>query len=174
MTRNKRLFLLDANVFIQAKRQYYAFDLCPGFWNCVSAWHSKGAVYSIDRVKDELERGQNDLTQWATKEISSAAFISTEDQPIIASYSQIMSWVEAQSQFTTEAKAEFAANADGWLVACAMAKGMVLVTHEVYEPGAKKRVKMPNVCRKFAVSYTDTFDMLRELSAQFHWKPNTT
>ncbi len=25
-------YLLDANVFIEAKNLYYAFDICPGFW----------------------------------------------------------------------------------------------------------------------------------------------
>lgn len=26
------MFLLDANVFIEAKNRYYGFDICPGFW----------------------------------------------------------------------------------------------------------------------------------------------
>jgi hypothetical protein len=26
------MFLLDSNVFIQAKNFYYGFDICPGFW----------------------------------------------------------------------------------------------------------------------------------------------
>lgn len=26
-------FLVDADVFIAAKNRYYAFDICPGFWN---------------------------------------------------------------------------------------------------------------------------------------------
>ena len=25
-------YLLDSNVFIEAKNRYYAFDICPGFW----------------------------------------------------------------------------------------------------------------------------------------------
>ncbi len=25
-------YLLDANVFIQAKNLHYGFDFCPGFW----------------------------------------------------------------------------------------------------------------------------------------------
>ncbi len=26
------MYLFDANVFIEAKNRYYAFDICPGFW----------------------------------------------------------------------------------------------------------------------------------------------
>lgn len=56
-------YLLDANVFIEAKRRYYAFDVCPGFWECL-VWHHQGAcVESIDRVKQELELGDDDLKQ---------------------------------------------------------------------------------------------------------------
>jgi hypothetical protein len=28
-------YLLDANVFIAAKRMHYGFDFCPAFWD----WH---------------------------------------------------------------------------------------------------------------------------------------
>lgn len=57
-------YLLDANVFIEAKRRYYAFDLCPGFWDCLVSHHQGDRIQSIDRVKQELERG-DDLLQWA-------------------------------------------------------------------------------------------------------------
>ena len=28
-------YLLDANVFIQAKSLHYGFDSCPAFWDCL-------------------------------------------------------------------------------------------------------------------------------------------
>ena len=28
-------YILDANVFIEAYKRYYAFDLCPGFWRSI-------------------------------------------------------------------------------------------------------------------------------------------
>lgn len=48
-------YLLDANVFIEAKRRYYAFDICPGFWDALLMQHENAKVASIDRVKKELE-----------------------------------------------------------------------------------------------------------------------
>ena len=36
-------FLLDANVFIQAKKSYYAFDVAPGFWSALVK-HEKSSV----------------------------------------------------------------------------------------------------------------------------------
>ncbi len=165
-----RVFLLDANVFIEAKRRYYAFDLCPGFWECL-IWHHNGTsrVVSIDRVKDELERGGDDLKAWVTSDMPLTCFARTDVRPAVEQYALIMSWVQNHNQFFPEAKAEFAASADGWLIAYAKVNSIVLVTHEVLAPDARRKVPMPNVCEAFSVAYIDTFDMLRELEASFSW-----
>jgi hypothetical protein len=47
-------YVLDANVFIEAHKRYYAFDICPGYWAALIAQHHSGLVCSIDRVRDEL------------------------------------------------------------------------------------------------------------------------
>jgi len=74
-----------------------------------------------------------------------------------------MTWVHRQTQFTDGAKADFARSADGWLVAYAMTKGGIIVTHERYSKDKLIKVPLPNVCRNFGVQYVDTFKMLREL-----------
>jgi len=57
-------FLLDTNVFIEAKNRYYAFDICPGFWDWMdSACGVK--VASIVNVREELTRGDDELSAWA-------------------------------------------------------------------------------------------------------------
>jgi len=40
-------YLLDANVFIQAKNLYYGFDFCPAFWDWLVEWNTDGKVFSI-------------------------------------------------------------------------------------------------------------------------------
>jgi len=170
VTSKDRVFLLDANIFIEAKRRYYAFDLCPGFWESIKALHEDKRLYSIDRIKDELEKGGDDLAEWACKEMPAACFLSTDNESITGCYGQIVSWVSEQDQFLDAAKAEFASDPDGWLIACACARQLAIVTHEVYSPDAQRRVHIPNVCRQFGVEYFDTFKMLRELHVRFHWK----
>ena len=54
-------YLLDANVFIEAKRRYYAFDVCPGSGNVWSGIIRGFRIQSIDRVKQELELGDDEL-----------------------------------------------------------------------------------------------------------------
>jgi len=163
-----RTYVLDANVFIEAKRRYYGFDLCPGFWDCLQHHGDSKLLLSIDRVKSELE-GEDELSDW----INNAAheiFASTQTANVVQHYDEIINWVNSQNQFHTAAIEEFASIADGWLVAYAKANDCVVVTHEVHSPGAKKRIPIPNICRSFNIAYIDTFDMLRALEVQFHWK----
>jgi hypothetical protein len=39
-------YLLDANVFIEAKNRYYGLDFAPGFWDWLTRRCSAGLVQS--------------------------------------------------------------------------------------------------------------------------------
>jgi hypothetical protein len=158
-------FVLDADVLITAKNSYYAFDLAPGFWESLIYLSGKRRILSIDYVKGELERGKDQLAQWATNDFSHA-FISTDEEDVRESYREVMTWVQGQDQFSDAAKAEFARGADGWLVAYAKAKGCIVVTLEVLRPDVKWKVPIPNVCQALGVEVVDTFEMLRRLGVQ--------
>lgn len=159
-------YVLDANVFIEAARRYYAFDLAPKFWESLVHHAANGQIKSIDRVKQELERGKDNLATWV-KEHFGHAFASTDETDILQSFREIMTWVNGQSQFSDAAKADFAKGADGWLVAYAKVKGCMVVTHELPAPDAKRKVPIPNVCQTFDVQFIDTFEMLRTLGVRF-------
>jgi hypothetical protein len=139
------IFLIDANVFVEASRRYYAFDLAPKFWDSLIESSRAGRIESIDRIKQELERGKDDLAKWAKSHFHSA-FVSTNDADVVDAYREIMAWVGAHKQFSDLAKADFAKGADGWLVAYAKAKGRIVVTQEVLNLEIKRRVPIPNVC----------------------------
>jgi hypothetical protein len=160
------VFVLDANVFMEAARRYYAFDLVPPFWETLVEFAEAGRLESIDRVKKEIEKGKDDLAEWAGSHFSDA-FASTDEDSINALYADIMSWVESQTQYTDAAKADFAGDADGWLVAYAKTKNRILITHEVAAPDAKAKIPIPNVCLAFDVEFEDTFQMLRKLGVRF-------
>lgn len=164
-------YALDANVFIEAKRRYYAFDICPGFWSVLVWQEARGRLGSVDRVTVELERGGDDLWEWVSDVMPASCFATTDVPEVINVYGQIVAWVESQPQFRTEAKTEFLAGADGWLIAHARANGFVLVTHEQPAPAVRKTVPIPNVCTAFQVPFVDTFEMLRALAMRFSWSP---
>jgi len=163
---NGNRYVLDASVFIEAARRYYGFDFAPRFWQSLVEQAGAGHVMSIDRVQDELGRGNDDLASWANGRFSSA-FMATDDPQVIDCYRELMAWVQSQDQFSDAAKADFASKADGWLVAYARANGCVVVTQEVVSPDVRRKVPIPNLCEAFDVPWVDTFAMLRNLGIRF-------
>jgi hypothetical protein len=157
-------YLLDANVFIQAARNYYAFDLAPAFWQALIDHASAGRLLSIDRVRAEIEQGRDKLAKWAGGSFHSW-FVSTNENDVLQAYGAAMRWAQAQTQYSDAAKAEFAdtKNADAWLIAYAQAKGCVIVTHEQPDPNVKRNIPIPNVCQALGITFFNSFAMLRAL-----------
>ncbi len=60
-------YLLDANVFIQAKNLHYGLDFCPAFWEWLIARNADSTVFSIEKVGDEVIAGSDDLADWAAE-----------------------------------------------------------------------------------------------------------
>lgn len=159
-------YILDANVLIQAKRSYYAFDLCPGFWDSLLYHNSNGNLESIDRVGDDLSEG-DDLDAW--KKQSSDFFAPTESASILKAYREVNQWVQSQERFSNFEKSKFADDVDAWVIAYAKANNATLVTHEVPAPKSTK-VKIPDVCDHFEIKHINTFDMLKKLGVFFNWE----
>jgi len=162
------VYVLDTNVFVEAHKRYYAFPLCPGYWQCLPYYFTAGRILSIDKVRAEILPGDA-LHEWVANTCPSGLFDSTSTVQIAAEFAKIMAWANANTQFTPTARAVFAAAADGWLVAYAKVKNCVVVTHEEFAPQAKARIMLPNVCRQMGVGYLDTFAMLKDLKATFNW-----
>ena len=160
-------YILDANIFIEAKRRYYAFDLCPGFWESLLYHNSIRNLQSIDRVGDELLEG-DDLDDW--KKQATGLFASTDNKFVLIAYRDIIQWAQSQNRFTDAAKSEFADSVDAWVIAYAKVNNAAVVTHESSAPDSRKRIKIPDVCKNFKVGYINTFDMLRELKVVFNWE----
>lgn len=172
-----RRYVLDANVFIEAHQRYYGFDICPAFWLALLRQHQASRICSIDKVKEELvkaktkdenqdEDKEDKLSKWVQVEAPKTLFKGTADKNVVDAFREMVKWVQNEPQFAPETRAAFSQVADGWLVAYAKVNDLIVVTHEVYAPDAKK-VKIPNVCIKFDVDYCDTFKMLRDLKEQF-------
>ena len=120
-------------------------------------------ILSIDKVKAELDGKEDMLKEWANDNFAQW-FEVTYTEDVLKEYGKAMKWIEA-SDFRDKAKKDFTSkdNADAWIIACAMAREYVVVTHEQFKPGIRRKVPIPNVCRKFGVRSLDTFEMLRGL-----------
>lgn len=168
------VYILDANTLMQARRSFYPFDICPGYWDAL-VWHAEvRAVCSIDRVAAEIQRGHDDLWPWAAERFGADKFLSTDTPEVTRWFAEMTNWVQAQPQFLDYAKAEFSSEegADGWLAAYAKSIGNgVVVTLEKSDPMVKKKVPLPNVCDAFGVEPITPFEMLRRLGVQLSWQP---
>lgn len=164
---NVSKYVLDANVFIEAKNRYYGFEICPGFWTSLVDLNNKKLLFCIDRIRDELVAQNDDIKDWVENRSPETFFKQTQDQNVFGSFQAMVNWVYSQSQFVQAAKTEFASVADGWLLAYAHANGMTVVTHEEFAPQAKRKVPMPNVCLEFGIQYVNTFEMLADLKVKF-------
>lgn len=156
-------YCLDANIFIQAKNFHYHFDICPGFWTWLD--QANGTVGSITPICKELEAGKDELKDWAVKTKPSGFFIEAAEEPVQKAVGEISLYVS--TNFRPHVAAEFLAGADPWLIAYAYVHECTVVTHETYDPLAKRKVFIPVVCQKFGVPYTDCYNMLRSLGASF-------
>jgi hypothetical protein len=168
----RRPFLLDSDVFIAAKNSYYAFAICPGFWDSVVHHYNEGNVCSVDKVKSELLAGRptEDLVQWVKNSLPTGFFIGTDEETVTSAYARIMLWVQRNTQYFDQAKAKFATEADGWLAAYAMVHDVTIVTNEQPRPQSRNRILLPDVCIQFNVTYKDTFYMLNDLAVRFDWR----
>ncbi len=156
-------YLLDANVFIQAKNQHYGLDFCPAFWHWLREQHVAGRVFSIDKVADEILVGDDELCQWLQQQPRS--LFRQTDAKVATHFATISNWVFAQN-YEPAAINTFLQVADYCLVAHALAQTCVLVTHEV-PANSTKRIKLPNVCAGLGLRFMSPYAILRRERARF-------
>ncbi len=108
---------------------------------------------------------------WAKGKLPKGFWHPTAELDVANAYRQLAEWVHAEPQFLPRAADEFAAAADGWLVAFAKARDATVVTLEEFDPVIKKKVPIPNLCRAFDVEFITPFEMLRRLDVKLTWRP---
>lgn len=156
-------YLLDANVFMSANNLHYGLDFCPAFWEWLAHNSHTGTVASIDKVADEIEAGQDELSAWA-RDLGQALF--RRIPPTLApQFEAVSTWATGQ-QYTPAAISTFLQAADFYLISQALASNHVVVTHEVpaNSPG---RIKIPNACIGLGVRFMTPYQMLRIERARF-------
>jgi predicted nucleic acid-binding protein len=152
------MYLLDTNVFIEAKNRYYAFDLAPGFWGWLERDAAAGVIGSIEQVREEIVAAEDELALWAHDHRD---LFAQPDARTVGALVELAGWAAA-GRFTRAAVDEFLSVADCFLVAHAAAHGHIVVTHEGFQADARRRILIPNACRALGMPYCDTFAVLRD------------
>lgn len=156
-------YLLDADVFIRAKNLHYGLDFCPAFWDWLIHSNTANRVFSIEKVGDEIEAGDDDLAAWAAKR--GPGFFLRPDPAIVPALGKVSSWATGR-RYEPAAVSTFLQVADYYLVAHALAHGHTLVTHEVAS-ASTKRIKIPDAGIGLGVKCMTPYEMLRIERARF-------
>ena len=162
-------YCLDTSVYTQAHRQYYAFDLAPGFWNSLKSHATDEILISPTAVLTELEKGNDELAKWA-KDNRDILF-SEPDVKIVESFRQIADFINQRYESEHWVRL-FLDGADPWVIAHAKAHDLIVVTmegskgSEELNPKTKRfqgKVKIPNICGHFGIKCISTFELIRAL-----------
>jgi hypothetical protein len=159
-------YLIDANVFIQAKNFHYRFGFCQAFWQWLFEGHDAGLIFSIAKVRQELNDGNDDdpVKQWANQLPDTFFIADTHDNKVMQAYGQVMQWNVGNDHYRQQAKDEFARfdKADAFLIAAAKAHGFTIVTHELGRPESKRRVLIPDAADAFNIKSIMIYDLLSQ------------
>ncbi len=157
-------YLIDTDVFINAKNFHYRFDVCPGFWNWLIEANNRDVLFSIQQVRKEIMERKDMLSLWCGNKYRKKMFLETKDSKTYEELQLLATWVSQNYQMAAQNK--FFKSADFVLVGFAAAHGHTVVTHEVAANGFE--VKIPNACRHMEVPVINPFDMLGKEKVKFN------
>jgi len=162
-------YLLDADVFIRAKNLHYGLDYCPAFWDWLIREHQAGKVFSIEKVSDEINAVNDELSDWAAA--LDDAFFEEPDENTLDALGTVSQWATSHTfangqRYTPAAVSTFLQIGDYYLIAQALSGRHIVVTHEVPANSVNK-VKIPNACLGVRVKYMTPYEMLRKEKARF-------
>ncbi len=138
------LYLLDANVLIDANRDYYSIDRVPEFWEWLVHMGNRGNVKIPIEVYEEIKKKRKDeidnLAVWAKKEETESALLLNEEADV-----QLVSKVinEGYATDLTDDEIEKLGR-DPFLIAYALRHSSIrwVVTTEVSKPKRQRATVM--------------------------------
>ena len=167
------LYLLDANVSIDANRDYYPIERIPEFWHWLAAMGELGRVKIPQEIYEEIvlplppPNRTDVLGDWLRKHRN---VLLLEEQVRVDLVGDVTE--RGYAADLTEDEIEKIGR-DPFLIAYALAdiENRCLVTNERSRPGrARANRQLPDVGREFNVLCINTFDMIRELDFRTDWR----
>lgn len=159
-------YLLDANVLIDADRDYYPLERVPEFWLWLIHQAERGIIAIPTEMYQEVVAGKGVLVRWL-KENRETLVLEAEPNP------ELVRDVLARGYGTSLTEDETASiGNDPFIVAYALAseEPVAVVTTEVSRPSAQRgNRRLPDVCHAFRVPCINTFKLVQELNFRTDW-----
>ena len=155
------LYLLDANVLIDASRDYYPLRRVPEFWDWLVDRATQGQVKIPLEIFDEILAGRDDdLTQWLKDNRDALLLDEDVDETLI---DRVIN--QGYAPDLTEEEIERFGR-DPFLIAYALGDPdqRTVVTTEVSKPKKQRANRhIPDVCDDLDVLHCNTYQFIEDL-----------
>ncbi len=162
------LYLLDANVLIDANRDYYPQARVPEFWDWLVSRGINGDIKIPIEVHDEIKGGGDQLAMWSKdKDVKAALLLGENALPQLVDKAVRIGYAADITEDELEALGR-----DPFLVAYGLRSpgSRCIVTTEVSKPSRQRSNRhIPDVCRDFGINTATTFQLIRDLDFQTGW-----
>lgn len=155
-------YVLDANVFIRAWRDYYPCTYFGGWWRWLGNLLARGRAQIPEAVYDELLY-PDDLRKWLqSQRVSCPGCVLRKDEVNVDLQRRVAEAIfDKYDQVFAE---RFVEEADFWLICSALCRSGVVVSFETANTLPKSsaskwsaQVKVPNVCTFFNIRCIGSF-----------------
>lgn len=163
------IYLLDANVLIDANRDYYRIGSVDEFWEWLVHYGEQGNVKIPLEIYEELKVGKDELAVWAKDSQTEAALKFDEEVN-----------VELVRKVTDEGYAEDLSDTeipkvgrDPFFIAYALVNPAerTIVTTERSKPKQQRANRhIPDVCAQFGIQSLNAYEFTRLLDFKTNWK----
>ncbi|WP_312917771.1 DUF4411 family protein [Stenotrophomonas sp.] len=172
------IYLVDANVVMQAANTYFRHSWVPEFWSWLKHHGSLGNIKMPLEIFQEIKDGSSDASKdelfaWAREKQNKDAILLVDSVEgalvrIVLERGYSLTLNEVQLQMIGQ---------DPFLVAHALKdpSNRCVVTHEVSRPStAPHNRKLPDACRSVGVSFCTPFQMMQNLGFKTAWNEPPT
>ncbi len=163
------LYLLDANVLIDANRDYYPITRVPEFWEWLAHNGTEGRVKIARELYEEIKDGNDDLGKWARANDIEEAIVLDEEADV-ALVSRVID--EGYAPDLSDDEVEKVGR-DPFLIAYALAApgDRCVVTTEGSRPRRQRANRhVPDVCNDLGLPCCNTFEFVRALDFRTGWR----
>ena len=165
------LYLLDANVLIDANRDYYPIERVPEFWDWLTEIGRLGRVKIPLEIYEEIvlpaPNRPDALVDWLTAHRDDLLLDEAVEVDLVAQVTE-----QGYADDMTDEEIEKVGR-DPFLIAYAIADAQerCVVTNERSRPGRTRANRhLPDVSRQLRVRCINAFDLIQELDFRTNWR----
>lgn len=163
MTQKIEKYLVDTNIFIQAKNLYYPFNFAPGFWDWLEQINGKNSIISIEPVYKETQLVDDEVSNWCKAHKN---LFNSIDNKVYQEISNIQKILVQHKTEQSKINDFMRGIADPYLIAFAKVYDYTIVTQEKLPANnaivTNKKVQIPPVCIEMGVKWINLFDLLKK------------